>query len=293
MEIGKVGIWTAALGLRPLKEAREAAAGIEAMGYSTLWIPSMPDGLLTAALLLSATERINVATGIASIWTRDAMTMAGGQSVLARSFPGRFLLGLGVSHAPIVAMGGHTYERPYTAMRQYLERMDSAPLMASSLSIPPLRVLAALGPKMLRLAAERAAGAHPYFVPPEHTRYARKIMGEGPILAPEQAVVLETDPVAARQVARGHMRIYLGLPNYTNNLRRLGFGDDDFQDGGSDRLVDAIVAWGDADAIARRVREHHAAGADHVCLQVLSSDPRGLPFDEWRALAPALGLNGR
>jgi len=289
MDIGKVGIWTFTLGLRPAKQAQELAAEIEALGYSTIWMPG-GDALVTSALILSATKRINVATGIASVWSRDATTMAAGQAILAEAFPDRFLLGIGVSHAPVVAMLGHTYEKPYTRMREYLDGMDRAFLMTPKPAIPPTRVLAALGPKMIRLAAERAAGAHPYFTTPEHTRFARQIMGPGPILAPEQAVVLEADPSRARQIARGYMHIYLGLENYTNMLRRLGFGDDDFRNGGSDRLVDAVVAWGDGDAIARRVQEHHAAGADHVCIQVISADGRAAPLQEWRELAPALGV---
>jgi len=173
-------------------------------------------------------------------------------------------------------------------MRSYLDAMDLAPFMASPPSTPPQRVIGALAPKMLALAAQRTLGAHPYFVPPEHTARAREIMGKGPLLAPEQAVILETDPATARAIARGHMAMYLGLPNYANNLRSLGFGDDDLANGGSDRLVDAIVAWGDIDAIRARIRAHHDAGADHVCIQVLPPDPRALPMQAWRELAPAL-----
>jgi len=160
--------------------------------------------------------------------------------------------------------------------------------MSVSPASPPQRVLAALAPKMLKLAAERAAGSHPYFVPPEHTAVARQTMGRGPLLAPEQAVVLETDASAARAVARAHMSIYLGLPNYVNNLKRLGFSDEDIANGGSDRLVDAIVVWGNVDAVVKRVKAHHDAGADHVCIQVLDPDPRALPLRQWRELAPAL-----
>jgi probable F420-dependent oxidoreductase len=182
----------------------------------------------------------------------------------------------------------HRYEKPLSFMRRYLDAMDGAPFMAAPPTSPPSRVIGALHPKMLALAAERAAGAHPYFVPPEHTARAREIMGRGPLLAPEQALVLERDAATARAIARGHMAMYLGLPNYVRNLRSLGFGDDDLTGGGSDRLVDAIVAWGDVDALRGRVRAHHAAGADHVCVQVLSANPRALPMAEWRELAPAL-----
>ena len=171
-------------------------------------------------------------------------------------------------------------------MAAYLDALDKTdpPVPADA------RVLAALGPKMLRLAAERAAGAHPYLTTPDHTRQAREILGPEPLLAPEQRVVLETDPAAARELGRRHLAIYLQLPNYTNNLRRMGFTDDDFAGGGSDRLVDAIVAWGDVDALVARVRAHHDAGAAHVCIQVLTADPRALPLTEWRTLAVAFGL---
>jgi probable F420-dependent oxidoreductase len=291
MDIGRVGIWTFSLELQPAARAQEAAAEIESLGYGALWIPEAMgrEALTHAGLLLAGTRRLPVATGIANIWARDAMAMAGAEKTLDEAYPGRFLLGLGVSHAPLVqAMRGHTYEKPLSFMRSYLDAMDAAPFLAVPPSLPPERVIGALAPKMLALAAERTAGAHPYFVPPEHTARAREIMGAGALLAPEQALVLETDAEKARAIARAHMSIYLGLPNYLRNLHSLGFGDDDVRDGGSDRLVDAIVAWGDVDALRARVRAHHAAGADHVCVQVLPADPRALPLHEWRELAPAL-----
>jgi probable F420-dependent oxidoreductase len=291
MDIGRVGIWTFALELQPAAKAQEAAAEIESLGYRALWIPEAMgrEALTHAGLLLAGTKRLTIATGIANVWARDAMTMAAGQKTLDEAYPGRFLLGMGVSHAPLVeGMRGHRYEKPLSFMRRYLDAMDAAPFLAARPSQPSRRVIGALAPKMLSLAAQRTDGAHPYFVPPEHTARAREIMGPGPFLAPEQAVVLETDPSAARAIARAHMELYLGLPNYTNNLRSLGFGDDDLRDGGSNRLVDAIVAWGDVDAIVARVRAHHAAGADHVCIQVLPADPRALPLPGWRTLAPAL-----
>ena len=288
MDIGRVGIWTFALDLQPAAKAQEAAAEIEALGYGAIWIPEAlgREAFTNSALLLAGTRRIAIATGIANIWARDAMAMA--QNTLAEAYPDRFLLGIGVSHAPLVGMRGHDYEKPLSAMRRYLDAMDSAPFMAVGPATPPKRVIGALAPKMLQLAAERAWGSHPYFVPPEHTAYARKILGKGPLLAPEQAVVLETDPTMARAVARGHMATYLGLPNYANNLKRLGFTDEDIANGGSDRLVDAIVVWGTVDAVVKRVRAHHDAGADHVCVQVLDPDPRVLPLRQWRELAPAL-----
>ncbi len=290
MDIGRVGIWTFALDLQPAAKAQEAAAEVEALGYGAIWIPEAMgrEAFTSAGLLLAGTRRITIATGIANIWGRDAMAMAAAQKTLAEAYPDRFLLGIGVSHAPLVGMRGHDYQRPLSAMRTYLDAMAAAPFAAVPPSIEPKTVIGALAPKMLRLAAERTAGAHPYFVPPEHTVQARAILGKGPLLCPEQAVVLETDASTARAVGRQHMVMYLGLPNYVNNLKRLGFTDEDVANGGSDRLVDAIVAWGDEAAIARRVKAHHDAGADHVCIQVLDADPRTLPMREWRALAPVL-----
>ncbi len=290
MNIGRVGIWTF-LDLLPAAEAQEAAAEVEELGYGALWIPEAlgREAFTSAGLLLAGTGVIPIATGIANIWARDAMAMAAGQKTLAEAYPDRFLLGIGVSHAPMVeALRGHRYARPLSAMRAYLDAMDAAPFMAAGPARPPERVLGALHPKMLALAAARAAGAHPYFVPPEHTVRARAILGPDKLLAPEQAVVLETDATTARQIARVHTATYLNLPNYVRNLESLGFGAADFADGGSDRLVDAIVAWGTVEAVAARVRAHHDAGADHVCLQVLDLDPRRPPRRQWRVLAEAL-----
>lgn len=290
MNIGKVGIWTFALDLQPARRAQEAAAEIEALGYGAIWIPEAlgREAFSSAGLLLAGTTKIAVATGIANIWARDPMAMAGAQKTLTEAYPDRFLLGIGVSHAPLVGMRGHDYSKPLSAMRNYLDAMASAPFMAIPPSTEPATVIGALAPKMLKLAAERTRGAHPYFVPPEHTAFARRQMGAGPLLAPEQAAVLETDAGKARAIARAHMATYLGLPNYVNNLKRLGFEDADIADGGSDRLVDAIVVWGDVAAVANRVRAHHDAGADHVCVQVLEADPRALPMRQWRELAGAL-----
>lgn len=290
MNIGRVGIWTFSLELQPAAQAQAAAREIEALGYGAIWIPEAlgREALVHSGLLLAGTTRIPIATGIANIWGRDPMAMAAGQKTLTEAYPERFLLGIGVSHAPMVGMRGHAYDKPLSAMRAYLDAMDAAPFLAVPPSAEPRRVIGALAPKMLRLSAERAWGAHPYFVPPEHTARAREVLGKGPLLAPEQAVVLERDPSTARAIGRAHMAIYLGLPNYVNNLKRLGFTDDDVANGGSDRLVDAIVAWGDEDAIARRVRAHHDAGADHVCVQALEADPRALPMAQWRTLAPSL-----
>jgi probable F420-dependent oxidoreductase len=286
-----IGVWTGTLDAVPAARSQELAGELEQLGYGAVWLPEVAgrDPLVHLALLLSATSKLVGATGIANIWGRDAIAMSGGVRGLTEAFPERVLLGLGVSHQPAVeGLRGHKYEKPLAAMRTYLDRLDAAPYFASKPTTPVRKVLAALGPKMLELAATRTDGAHPYFVPPEHTAVARAALGEGPLLCPEQAVLLETDPAKAREIGRAHTAIYTGLPNYTNNLRRLGFGDDDFAGGGSDRLVDAIVAWGTEDDVVRRVRAHFDAGADHVCIQALGSNAREVPLDAWRQLAPAL-----
>ena len=291
MDLGRVGLWTFQLDLQPMSQAQAAVAELESLGFGAVWVPEAVgrEPFANAALLLSAGSAVKVGTGIASIHARTAMTMQAGWKTLSEAFPGRFLLGLGVSHQPMVeGVHGHAYDKPYSTMVSYLDAMDRGLFFASAPVQAPQRVLAALGPKMLKLAAERGAGAHPYFVPVEHTAVAREALGAGPLLAPEQAVVFETDATKARQIARTHMATYLGLPNYTNNLKRLGWTDADIADGGTDALVDAIVAWGTLDRIVDRVRAHHAAGADHVCVQVLPADPRGLPMAEWRELATAL-----
>ena len=291
MDLGRVGLWQYQLDQVPSAQSREVAAEIEELGYGAIWIPEMVgrESFVNSTLLLSGTERIVVATGIASIWARDALNANSALHTITEAFPDRFLMGLGVSHQVMVeGLRGHEYARPYSAMRTYLEAMDNGMFTASPPTTDTHRVLAALGPKMLALAAERTDGAHPYFIPVEHTAFAREQMGPDAKLYPEQAAVLETDPGRAREIARGHMSMYLTLPNYTNNLKRFGWTDDDFADGGSDGLVDAIVAWGDEAAIADRVSAHHAAGADHVCVQVLPAEPTAIPMDEWRRLAPAL-----
>ncbi|KUL37111.1 F420-dependent oxidoreductase [Streptomyces sp. NRRL F-4489] len=288
--IGRVGVWHGGLGRAAAAAAREFAAEAERLGYGALWFgeaKGSKEAFAHAGLLLAATERLTVATGIANIWVRDATAMNAGAHTLAEAYGGRFLLGLGASHAPQVEGRGHAYAKPLAAMRSYLAAMDEAAYEGPA-PTPPARVLAALGPKMLELAAERAAGVHPYFVTPEHTARARAALGATPVLAPEQAVLLETDPATARALIREHhLGSYLALPNYVNSLRRLGFEDGDFTGGGSDRLVDAIVAWGDVDAIRRRVREHHDAGADHVALQPIAAGG-DLGLGQLRELAPAL-----
>ena len=291
MNVGRVGLWAYQLDLVPSSHAQEVAAEIEELGFGALWIPEMigRESFVSSTLLLSGTRKLVVATGIASIYARDALCANSAWHTVSEAFPDRFLLGLGVSHEVMVAgLRGHDYSKPYSAMRSYLDAMDNGLFTAAPASVPPRKVLAALGPKMLELAAERTEGAHPYFIPVEHTAFAREVMGDRGWLCPEQAVVLETDPGRAREIARAHMAMYLTLPNYTNNLKRFGFTDADLADGGSDRLVDAIVAWGDEEAIAERVAAHHAAGADHVCIQVLPPDGTSIPVDIWRRLAPAL-----
>jgi probable F420-dependent oxidoreductase len=297
MDLGPVGIWTSQFDFQPAAKARKAAAELEKLGFGAIWFPESVgrEALTHAALLLGATKRIVIATGIANIYARDAVTMAAAQKTLTEAYPGRFLLGLGVSHIPLVEqIRGHTYGKPVASMRAYLDRMDQAPYRAAPPPIKPARVLAALGPKMLQLAAERADGAHPYFVPPEHTARARKILGIDRFLAVEQAVVLEPDSPKAREIARRHTSMYLTLPNYVSNLRRLDFTDKDFANGGSDRLVDSIVSCGDITAAIDRVRAHQSAGADHVCVQVLPAEPQALPLPQWRELASALlGFSAR
>jgi probable F420-dependent oxidoreductase len=289
-QLGSVGVWTGLLGTVAWEQARDAAQRIENMGYTAVWLNETPVGrepFVTASLALSATSRLALATGIANIWVRDAVAARNAALGLGDAFPGRFVFGLGVSHRPVVAARGHAYEQPLAAMRAYLDAMDAADAPAVLPSRPVPRVLAALRPRMLELARDRAAGAHPYFTPVEHTARAREALGPEPFLAPEQAVVLETDPTRARERARAYVQRYLKLPNYTNALRTLGFGDADLQPPGSDRLVDATVAWGDEDAIAQRVREHRDAGADHVCIQPAAIDLPGF-LRELERLAPAL-----
>jgi probable F420-dependent oxidoreductase len=290
MEIGRIGIWTFELEQHPWSAVAEAAAELDELGYTAIWFPESRgrEVMAQSALLLGATKRAVIAPGIANLYARDAVAMAAGQRTLCEAFPDRYLLGIGVSHRPTVEqIRGHQYGPPIATMRTYLDAMDAAPYLPPRAASEP-RVLAALGPRMLKLAAERTLGAHPYFVPVEHTAIARQTMGDGPLLAPEQAVVLERDPGRARGIARAHMTRYLAAENYINNLRRLGFGDDDITNGGSDKLVDAIVAWGSLEDVAGRVQAHLDAGADHVCIQVLPAQAGTLPKQEWRDLASAL-----
>jgi probable F420-dependent oxidoreductase len=288
--IGRVGVWLGSIALEPVDGERAAIARIERLGYGAAWFgegPSNREALSHAALLLAATEQLVIATGIANIWARDAAAAINGANTLNEAWGERFLLGLGVSHAPIVNSRGHQYAKPLTAMRTYLEAIDAHGYDAPAPRQPSPVLLAALRPKMLELARERAAGAHPYFVPSAHTAKARAVLGPVPLLAPEQVVVLETDPIRAREIGRRHLAGYLRLPNYVNNLRTLGYDDADFADGGSERLHDAIVAWGDEEAIASRVREHLDAGADHVAIQAYAQST-GAALGQLERLAPTL-----
>jgi probable F420-dependent oxidoreductase len=288
-KLGTVGVWTFDAERMPAAAERDYARAVESLGFKTLWIPESlgsKEAFAHASLLLAATKTLVVATGIANIWARDAVAMANGARALVDAYPDRFLLGLGVSHAPTVKTRGQSYTRPLEYMRRYLDAMDAAPYTGPKVEAP--RVLAALGPQMLRVSAERALGAHPYFVPVEHTTIARKELGEGPLLAVEQAAVVSEDPATGRAIARRHMKRYLDLDNYVNNLRRLGWTDADLGEGGSDKLVDAIVAWGGTAAIKARVDEHRKRGADHVCLQVLRADPAGSPTADLERIAKAV-----
>jgi probable F420-dependent oxidoreductase len=279
-----IGVWSPALRRHKDRgEAADAAAELETLGYSALWFPGGdPRGAFGAASeLLRATSSVTVATGILSVWEAEPELLAAERAEVSDAYEGRFLLGLGVSHAARV--GQDRYKRPLEKMRAFLDSLD----VAAPPVLPEDRALAALGPKMLELARERSLGAHPYLGTPEHTRRAREAVGPEKLVAPEQAVVLETDPERARALARSHLELYLTLPNYANNWRRLGFGDDDIAGGGSDRLVDALVAWGDEDAIRVRVDEHREAGADQVLIQAITGRD-GPPRDAWRRLAPAL-----
>lgn len=287
--LGTVGVWTHDAERMPAAGAREYARALESLGFAALWVPESlgsKEAFAQAGVLLAATKTLVIATGIANIWARDAVAMANGARTLVDAYPDRFLLGLGVSHAPTVKTRGQSYARPLEYMRRYLDAMEAAPYVGPKVEVP--RVLAALGPQMLRLSGERALGAHSYFVPVEHSAIARAELGTGPLLAVEQAAVLSEDAADARATARRHMKRYLELDNYVNNLRRLGWTDRDLAEGGTDKLADAIVAWGGPGAIKSRIDEHRKRGADHVCLQVLRADPKGSPTADLERIAKAV-----
>ncbi|MCH2172449.1 TIGR03620 family F420-dependent LLM class oxidoreductase [Myxococcota bacterium] len=291
MEIGRVGVWTRTDGLA-IGEAAAFAQRVEALGYGALWIPDAfgRDPFAHAAWLFAHTSRLVVATGVVNIHLREAQATACAQRALHDQSGGRFLLGLGVSHGTVMeGMFGKPYPPPLASMRAYLEALEAAPWWGPELTGTPPVVLAALGPLMLKLASERTLGAHPYFAPPENTARSREIMGDTAWLCPEQKLLLETDPERARARARMAMAGPLTMPNYRRNLMRCGFTEDELDGGGSDRVVDAVVAWGDLDTLVQRVQDHLDAGASHVCIQPLDADSPTRPSLELlEALAPRL-----
>lgn len=281
VDLGRVGVWWSGTLRVDAQRGLDVAAELESLGYGAIWSSGGFDPGLSPRFgrLLRSTSHLVVASGIVNIWKASPEELARAVAGLEAEHPGRFLLGLGVSHGPLV----EGYANPYERMVRYLDALDS-----SDPAVPKeRRVLAALRPRMLELAAERSAGAHPYFVPVEHSARARRILGPDALLCPEQTVVLEADPTRARELARSFTAGYLVMPNYANNLRSLGYGDEDVSGAGSDRLIDAVIAWGDVESIARRVRDHHDAGADHVCVQVTGAG-EGFPLEQYRELALAL-----
>ena len=283
--IGSRGVWWPTEGM-PAEDAGAFAQRLQTLGYGALWLPETlgRDPFAHAANLLAQTDRLVLATGIANIFNRHPGAMKQAQHTLAEQSGNRFLLGIGVSHAPIVSgVRKLDYSKPLTQMREYLAGMEESSYFAVRPSETPQTVLAALGPKMLELAGTAADGAHPYWTTPEHTAEARATLGDGKLLCVEQKVVLAEDPTVARDTARQAMAVYIGLPNYTNNWLRLGYTEDDLADGGSDRLIDGLVPWGTADRIDARLQEHLDAGASHVCVQPLAPGvPMGTPH--WEAL---------
>jgi probable F420-dependent oxidoreductase len=283
---GRLGIFSGSLASQPAAVQREVAQEMEKLGFGTLWYGEgvAREVFAQGAIFLAATSRLVVASGIANIWARDPMAMAAGGRAIAEAWPERFILGLGVSHAPMVGARGHHYARPVTAMREYLDRMGRAPWRGPEAPLPPI-ILAALGPRMVGLAAERMAGAYPYFTTTAHIKQVREQLGPEPFLAADLPVVLVDDRQEARTVAGPHTRLYLGTENYRNNLTRLGWGPADLEPPGSDRLFDAIVAWGDLAQVRERVQGLFTAGADQVVLNLITRD-RSIPYvPELRALA--------
>ena len=285
MDLSGVGIWSSQLRYGNTAEAADAATELEELGFTALWIPDVGGPVLDSVdHLLASTKQVVVATGILNLWMHEPSDVAARYASLTEKHGERFLLGIGCSHAPLIdSKEPGRYRKPLAATRAFLDALD-----ATEQPVPvENRVLAALGPKMLELSATRAHGAHPYLVTPDHTRKAREVLGEGPLLLPEQTVLLADNRDEARAVGTDWLRAYLALPNYANNLLRSGFTQEDLESV-SDRLFDAIIAWGGEDAIVRRVDEHKQAGADHVCVQALTADPREFPREQWRRLAAAL-----
>ena len=286
----RTGLWTPSLEALPGPAAQEVAAELDELGFGSLWLPEAVgrEAFTGAQAMLAATRRMVVGTGIASIYGRGPMAANGAARLLESLAPGRFVLGLGVSHRPAVEGARKTpYLPPVEAMTSYLDDLAAALYFGADPVLPPI-VLAALGPKMLGLARDRTDGAHSYLVMPAHTASARATLGESPLLVVEQAVVLGQSREESLRRAHAHLDIYTSLPNYRNSWLRLGFTEEDFVRGGSERLADALVVQGDEAAVAARVRQHLDAGADHVLLQVLGTDLGQVPMDEWRSLAPVV-----
>ncbi|GAB3329359.1 TIGR03620 family F420-dependent LLM class oxidoreductase [Micromonospora halotolerans] len=281
MQLGSTGIWSIELRMADPHEIADAAAELDDLGWGTLWIPGLGGGDIIAdsERLLRATHRLNVAIGVASIWRHPADEMAAGHARLQDTYGRRHMLGLGVSDPAAAQAAGRPY-RPLADMGRYLDDLDQAPTP----TLPTERLMAALGPKMTELAGQRTAGVHPFMVTPDYTAAARQQLGDGPLVAPYQAVVLERDPAKARAAARDFLGVFLGMDHYARSLLRQGFTEQDLAAGGSDRLIDSVVAWGDVEAIGTRLRAHHQAGADHVCLHIVSAGP-GMPLPQWRELA--------
>jgi probable F420-dependent oxidoreductase len=289
--MGRVGVWSFALQRLAAADESAAARELEGLGLSAIWIPESlgsKDVMAHAAILVQATQRVPFASGIANIYARDPMAMANGAKALGEAFPGRFVLGIGVSHAPSVETRGSAYGKPIETMRTYLDAMAAAQYAAPEPDPPVPLVLAALGPRMLELAAERADGAHPYFVPVEHTPIARQHLGAEPFLGVEMTAVLTSDRERGLRIGRAFAKNYLALPNYANNLRRLGWSDEDVAGEGSERLVDGVIAIGDVDTIVRRIRDHLDAGADHVCVQLREEKSTDPALAAYRELAAAV-----
>ena len=286
MDLSGVGIWSHQLRYGDTAASTDAAAELEDLGFQALWIPDVGGAPVVDSVghLLSVTNDIVIATGILNLWMNEPADVAASYASLTAAHGNRFLLGIGVSHAPLIdATKPGRYRKPLAATASFLDALDNAaePVPADA------RVLAALGPKMLTLAADRTRGAHPYLTTPDHTHRAREVLGDGPLLLPEQTVILCDDADEARAVGTGWLRRYLAMPNYANSLLRLGFSSDDVASV-SDRLFDALIAWGDEEAVSRRVDEHLSAGADHVCVQVLTADLTAYPREQWRRVAAAL-----
>jgi probable F420-dependent oxidoreductase len=284
---GRIGVFAGPLNGLPTAIQREFVREMERLDYGTLWYGEgfAQEAFARGAIYLAATDRLVIASGIANIWARDAAAMANGGRTLSEAWPGRFILGIGVSHAPLVRTRGHDYERPYSAMRAYLDALEAAPWRGPQAELPPI-VLAALGPRMVGLAAERTAGAYPYFTTTDHIREVRGILGPEPFLAADLPVVLAGDLATARAIGDRHLANYVGSDNYRNNLLRIGWSEGDLETPGSDALFEALVAWGDLDRIGDGVRDRFEAGADQVVLNLIAADSSTPPLDQLRRLAP-------